>query len=103
MPLPSEQQLEESSMRKEPGMPNATFKFPVRVARRMPDPTFVGAQRHLFLVRAEDLPQGLPKAPNPRAQRTDRGVYKDVARSLLNEEGTPNTFHLKNKGITILA
>lgn len=84
-------------------MPNATFKFPVRVARRMPDPTFPGAVRHIFTVRADDLPQGMPKAPNPRAQKTDRGVYKDVARSLLNEEGTPNTFHLKNKGITVLA
>jgi hypothetical protein len=84
-------------------MPNATFKFPVRVARRMPDPTFPGAVRHIFTVRADDLPQGMPKAPNPRAQKTDRGIYKDVARSLLNEEGTPNTFHLKNKGITVLA
>src|SRR3954453_22047452 len=84
-------------------MATATFHLPVRLARRMPDPTFVGAQRHLFTVRADDVPQGLPLAPNPRAQRTDRGVYKDVARSLLNEEGTPNTFHLKNKGITILA
>ena len=84
-------------------MPNATFKLPVRVARRMPDPTLAGAVRHLFTVRADDVPQGLPMAPNPRAQKTDRGLYKDVARSLLNEEGTPNTFHLKNKGMTLLA
>ena len=84
-------------------MPNATFKFPVRIARRMPDPTIDGASRHLFLVRAEDIPQGLPKAPNPRAQRIDHGIYKDVRRSLLNEDGTPNTFHLKNKGMTLLA
>lgn len=84
-------------------MPNATFKFPVRVARRMPDPSIEGGNRHLFLVRAEDLPQGLPKSPNPRAQRIDRGIYKDVMRSLLNEDGSPNTFHLKNKGITLLA
>lgn len=84
-------------------MPNASFRIPVRVARRMPDPSFEGAARHMFLVRADDLPQGLPKAPNPRAQKTDRGIYKDVSRSLLNEEGSPNTFHLKNKGITLFA
>ena len=84
-------------------MPNATLKFPVRVARRMADPTFPGAVRHIFTVRADDIPQGLPKAPNPRAQKTDRGIYKDVRRSLLNEEGTPNTFHLKNKGLTLIA
>jgi hypothetical protein len=85
------------------GMPNATFKLPVVFARRMPDPIFRDAQRHIVMMRAADLPQGLPKFPNPRAQNIDRGIYKDVKRSLLNEEGTPNTFHLKNKGITLLA
>jgi hypothetical protein len=84
-------------------MPNATFKLPVRVARRMPDPTFPGAVRHIFLVRVDDVPQGLPLTPNPRAQKTDRGIYKDVAASLLNEDGSANTFHLKNKGLTLLA
>lgn len=84
-------------------MANAILKFPVRVARRMPDPTIEGANRHLFLVQADHVPQGLPKAPNPRAQKTDKGIYKDVAKSLLNEEGSVNTFHLKNKGITLIA
>lgn len=69
----------------------------------MPDPIFEGASRHLLLVRAQDVPQGIPKAPNPRAQKIDRGIYKDVSRSLLNEDGSPNTFHLKNKGLTLLA
>ena len=69
----------------------------------MADPTIPGAVRHLFTVKADDVPQGLPKAPNPRAQKTDRGIYRDVRKSLLNEEGTPNTFHLKNKGMTLLA
>jgi len=84
-------------------MANATFKLPVRVARRMPDPGLSGSVRHLFTVHVDDLPQGLPKAPNPRAQKTDKGIYKDVKKSLLNEEGTPNTFHLKNKGMTLIA
>jgi hypothetical protein len=49
------------------------------------------------------MPSGLPKGANPREQNIDRGIYRDVMRSLLNEDCTPNTFHLKNKGITILA
>lgn len=49
------------------------------------------------------LPADLPKGANPRQQNIDRRIYKDIARHLMNEEGTPNTFHLKNKGITILA
>src|ERR1700680_2711246 len=49
------------------------------------------------------MPTGLPKGANPREQNIDRGIYRDVMDSLLNENCTPNTFHLKNKGITILA
>jgi hypothetical protein len=49
------------------------------------------------------MPTGLPKGANPREQNIDRGIYRDVMKSLLNEDCTPNTFHLKNKGITILA
>lgn len=43
------------------------------------------------------------RTSNPRKQNIDRRVYKEIAEHLLNEEGTPNTFHLKNKGITVLA
>jgi hypothetical protein len=49
------------------------------------------------------MPAGLPKGANPREQNIDRGIYRDVMKSLLNEDCTPNTFHLKNKGISILA
>jgi len=49
------------------------------------------------------MPEGLPKGANPREQNIDRGIYRDVMSSLLNEDCTPNTFHLKNKGISILA
>ena len=79
--------------------------LPVHIARRTPDPVFgASAQRHIFMVRAEDLPDGLygPDA-NPRESNPDRGIYKDVTKHLLNIEGTPNTFHLKNKGITVVA
>lgn len=85
---------------------NKTFK--VRFARKFPDPVFDGkdlplVERHMFMCPVADLPAGLPKDANPREQNIDRRIYKDVARHLVNEEGTPNTFHLKNKGITILA
>jgi hypothetical protein len=72
-------------------------------ARRVPDPTLRNAERHILFVRATDIPDGLPKDPNPRAQKIDRLIYKEVGKHLLNEEGTPDTFHLKNKGITLIA
>jgi AIPR protein len=72
-------------------------------ARRVPDPTFPNAERHILFVRALDIPDGIPKEPNPRKQKEDRPIYKEVGRHLRNEEGTANTFHLKNKGITLIA
>lgn len=81
----------------------STFTFKALTARRIPDPVFPGSSRHIFLCAAQDMPAGLPKGANPREQNIDRGIYRDVMKSLLNEDCTPNTFHLKNKGITILA
>jgi AIPR protein len=72
-------------------------------ARRVPDPTLPGAERHILFVQALDIPEGLPKEPNPRKQKEDRPIYQEVGRHLRNEEGTANTFHLKNKGITLIA
>ncbi len=79
-------------------------------ARRIPDPVFAGMgldpkiERHIFVVRVRDVPEGLPDDPNARRPNLNRRVYKDVEESLLNQGGcTPNTFHLKNKGITIIA
>ena len=59
--------------------------------------------RYVFLCNVLDVPSGLPKDANPRQQDIDKRIYKDIARHLINEEGTANTFHLKNKGITVLA
>jgi hypothetical protein len=84
---------------------NTTVTIRADFARRIPDPVFKdrGMERHIMFCAARDLPTGIPKDANPREQKTDRGIYRDVKKSLLNELGTPGTFHLKNKGITILA
>ena len=82
---------------------NRTFTFKALASRRIPDPIFPNSNRHIFLCACKDMPEGLPKGANPREQNIDRGIYRDIMKSLLNEDGTPNTFHLKNKGISILA
>lgn len=79
------------------------FTFPVRFVRRIPDPVFPHCERHVLICAIEDLPAGLPTDPNPRKPRIDRLIWREIKRHLLNEEGTPNTFHLKNKGITLIA
>lgn len=84
-------------------MSHFTARFEASFARRMPDPVFDGAQRYFMMMPVENVLDGLPKDPNPRQQRIDRGIYKDIKQSLLNELGTRNTFHLKNKGITLYA
>lgn len=86
-------------------MSERKFRFEVTYARRMPDPIYghVGGERHIMILNVEDVPEHVPKDPNPRNQRTDKGIYRDVQSSLLNEAGTANTFHLKNKGITAIA
>ncbi len=77
-------------------------------SRRFPDPLNHSAvtesyniEHFILLCKALDIPGGISKEPNPRAQRIDYGVYKEVRRSLENAEDP--TFHLKNKGITMLA
>ena len=76
--------------------------------RRYPDPlnqNMTGdpynIEHHVLVCRAIDVPSGISKEPNPREQETDRGIYKQVRESL--EDSDDLSFHLKNKGITILA
>ncbi len=73
-------------------------KLKVHEARRIHDPNFPEAVEHLFTVDVLEFPE-LPLQANPREQNTNRQVYKDVARSLLNEEGAPNAFLGKNLGV----
>src|SRR3989304_9244121 len=77
-------------------------------SRRYPDPLNVNMEgdtlnieHHILVSRAIDVPSGISKAPNPREQRIDKGIYKKVKESL--EDTNDLSFHLKNKGITILA
>lgn len=75
-----------------------------KVARRMPDPLDPKKEHHTFWVRAADLPEGIPVKPNPRPAKPDLAVYQEVEESFLNKgTSTPYTFHLKNKGMDILA
>src|SRR5690242_5102084 len=82
------------------------FQFRPFAARRFPDPNFRkshGAERHVFIVPVKGLPSGLPLDPNARRPNVRKRVYQEVKKSLLEEEGVAGTFHLKNKGITIVA
>jgi len=79
-------------------------------SRRYPDPlnnlTNQGPyniEHHVLLVKAVDVPEGITLEPNPRAEsdRVNYSIYKAVKKSL--ETPDDPTFHLKNKGITLLA
>lgn len=77
-----------------------------RFARRLPDPfsnSTHGTERHIFFVSVADLPAGIALDPSPRALKTRWDIYKEVQNSLLDIDCTPGTFHLKNRGITIIA
>lgn len=76
--------------------------------RRFPDPMNrhiidgkVNIEHFIAICQASSLPGDIPLGPNPRAQNLDRGIYKEVKKSLDNESDP--TFLLKNKGITIIA
>jgi hypothetical protein len=76
------------------------------LARRIPDPNFKelhGLERHMFVVPVRSLPKGLPLDPNARRPKTSKRVYQKVESSLFDRDCEPGTFHLKNKGITIIA
>lgn len=64
-------------------------------------------QRHLAFVSINDLPPDMYEKNNPRFTPDEKylkGIYRDVEKTLLNEEGTlDNVFALKNRGLTIVA
>ena len=90
------------------GKMKKTLRFFPEISRRFPDPLKMGSngeklniEHHLLISSVKKIPDNIPTEPNPRDQNTDKLVYKKVKESLLNEDDL--TFHLKNKGITIIA
>jgi hypothetical protein len=55
------------------------------------------------LVNCRDIPRELPLEANARRPNTRKQVYRQVRESLLEIDGEPGSFHLKNKGIVIVA
>ncbi len=85
-------------------MGTKTHRFRVAEARRVKHPINPRIERHYFLVRAREMPQGVSTDANAREPAgINRQVYRDVRDSLLGLTATPGTFDLMNKGITILA
>lgn len=84
-----------------------SFQFRPAFARRIPDPNFkktYNAERHLFVMPVSKMPAQISLDPNARNPNIRKRVYRQVEASLLGQDGSsPGTFHLKNKGITIIA
>jgi hypothetical protein len=83
-----------------------TITLHPRSAARIADPFFSsphGTQRYVLFVPIEEVPEGISTDPTPRGSGTRWDVVKTVRASLLDEDCTPGTFHLKNRGITMVA
>lgn len=68
--------------------------------RRIADPYGHKHDRYIALVRIGNLPSDFPLDVNPRNQDTGSRVSKQIEQSLLNN---PETFHLLNRGMTVIA
>ena len=88
-------------------MADLSFRFRPVCARRIPDPNFkniYNAERHIFVMPVGELPEGIGLDPDARNPNIRKRVYRQVRESLLNRDSSePNTFHLKNKGIVMIA
>lgn len=83
-----------------------TITLHPRSATRILDPlasSSHGTERYVLFVPIEDVPEGISTDPTPRGSGTRWDTYKTVAASLLDEDCTPGIFHLKNRGITLVA
>jgi hypothetical protein len=83
-----------------------TFRFPAPYARRVPDPVFQQSpqiDRHILFVAVRSVPIDVPLDPNARVPNVRRRIYRDIETSLLDHDTIPGSFHLKHKGITIIA
>lgn len=58
------------------------------------------AQKYVFYVKVDDIPEGIPMGTNPREQKLTSSVATAITESLLSNDGC---FHLKNRGVVISA
>lgn len=80
------------------------YRFRVMDSRQFPDPVHREITTHYLLVPARDMPGDIATDANARTPNTSKRIYKGILRSLQNLDDSPeNTFHLKNRGITIIA
>lgn len=86
-------------------MSTTTHKLRVVDARRIKHPVFPEIEKHYFLVRAGDLPDGIRTDANARDPKgLNRRVYREVQESLMGRDSVvTGTFDLMNKGIVCLA
>jgi len=88
-------------------MAQKQFTVVAPIARRAPDPVFGeshGIMRHVMFVPVRTIPDGMPLDPNARQPKINRRIYQQIDKSLLNGDGSQeNAFHLRHKGITIVA
>lgn len=89
-------------------MTNSQFVFKPVATRRIPDPVFkkqFNTERHILVMNVNSLPLGISNEANARDPNIKKQVYKLVEESLLDKQAGSElgSFHLKNKGITIIA
>ena len=61
-------------------------------------------KEYIILTRAKDLPLGIPSEKvNARSANLNTHVAKQLEKTLLNQEGDPNLFVYKNRGIDCIA
>jgi hypothetical protein len=87
-------------------MASSSVNLTAAFARRIPDPVFHQdhkTERHILFVPVRSVPAGLPLDPNARIPNLRRRIYQEIENSLLDRDTTPGTFHLKHKGITVVA
>lgn len=78
-----------------------TFRVNASSFRKLDDPFENGkSKKYVFYAKADDVPEGIPMATNPREQKLTSSVAKAIEDSLTSNDGY---FHLKNRGIVISA
>lgn len=69
--------------------------------RKLDDPFDNGkSTKYMFLVKVDEVAEGIPMATNPREQSLKSSVATAIKDSLLSNDGY---FHLKNRGIVLSA